>query len=376
VRFTFREPFAAFPAMTGYNAGIVPKHALAGQDLNAPADFMKKPIGTGPFRFKEAVAGSHVTLEANPDFWDGKPQIDQLVLKVVPDFNAEIAQLKSGELDFALVQPRNATAFEGDGTVVITTSRQANYFYVTLNNKDELFGDVKVRRALNYAVDKPAIIKAVLRDRGEVATGPISPLLGWAYTKDVTLYPYDVAKAKALLDEAGWKPGADGVRVKGGKRFEFNLVTAKGVPDGEQLMTIVQQYLKAVGVDAKPGFVEFGALWTGAFKGDYQATVEYLATPPDPDLLGQLGCNAPLQRFHGYCDPALDKVLVQGRSVTDTKARAAAYAEAQRRLSDNPPGIYLYYPTEMRAATKRLSGVPAMPFREALMYASRFSLAR
>src|SRR5205085_2086730 len=108
------------------------------------------------------------------------------------------------------------------------------------------------------------------------------------------------------------------------------------VPDGEQLMTVVQQYLKAVGLDAKLGFVEFGVLWTGAFKGDYQATVEYLATPPDPDLLGQLGCGAPLQRYFGYCDPAVDKALVQGRTATDTKARAAAYADAQRKLADNP----------------------------------------
>ena len=376
VRFVFKEPFASFPAMTGYNAGIVPRHALAGQDLNAPAEFLKKPIGTGPFRFKEAAAGSHVVLEANPDYWEGRPALDQVVLKVVADFNAQIAQLKAGELDLALVQPRNMAALADDPLVRVVSAKQVNYFYVTLNHKDDLFTDVRVRRALNYAVDKTAIIKAVLRGQGDVATGPISPVLSWAYSADVTQYPFDVARAKGLLDEAGWRPGPDGIRQKDGKRFAFTMTTAKGVPDGEQLMTVVQQYLRAVGVDATLALAEFGQLWTGVFKGEYQSTAEYLVTPPDPDLFGQLACGAQLQRFFGYCNAALDRLLTQGRSTPDVKARAAAYARAQKELADNPPGIYLYYPLELRAVSKRLRGVPELPVREALQYASGFSLDR
>ncbi len=375
VRFTFKEPFAPFPVMVGYNAGIIPRHLLAGQDPNNPAEFLKKPIGTGPFRFKEAVAGSHVVLEANPDYWEGRPALDQVVLKVVPDVNAQIAQLKSGDLDLALIQPKNIAALEGDPNVAVTTARQVNYFYVALTNKDEIFADVRVRQALNYAVDKAAMIRAVLRGHGEVATGPISPVLGWAYTKDVRQYPYDVGRAKALLDEAGWRHGPEGVRQKGGKKLAVTLTTSKGVLDGEQLATVIQQYLQAVGVEAKINLVEFAHLWTGLFKGEFQASVEYLITPPDPDLFGALSCNAPLNRF-SYCNPKVDVLLTQGRATPDLKARAAVYAQAQKELAEVPSGIYLYYPLEVRAMNRKFRGFPEMPLRDAFQHSAKFWLAR
>ncbi len=375
VRFTFREPFAPFPVMVGYNAGILPKHLLAGQDPNNPADFLKKPIGTGPFRFKEAVAGSHWLVEANPDYWEGRPALDQVALKVVPDVNAQVAQLKSGDLDLALIQPKNMTALEGDPGVVVTTARQVNYYYVSLNGKDPLFTDVRVRQALNHAVDKPAIIRAVLRGHGEVATGPISPVLAWAYTRDVRQYPYDVARAKALLEEAGWKAGPDGVRQKDGKRLAITLTTSKGVLDGEQLATVIQQYLQAVGAEARINLVEFGQLWTGWFKGEFQADVEYLITPPDPDLSGALGCNAPVNRFF-YCNPRVDALFAQGRATTDPRARSAVYHQVQRELAENPPGIYLYYPLEVRAMSRSLKGFPEIPFRDAFQHVAKFSLSR
>jgi peptide/nickel transport system substrate-binding protein len=374
VRFTFREPFAPFPVMVGYNAAIVPRHALAGQDLNQPAGFLARPLGTGPFRFKEAVAGSHLTLEANPDYWEGRPLLDQVVLKVVPDVNAQVAQLKSGDLDLALIQPRHAAALEDDPVVAVGTARQVNYFYVSLSNRDPIFADVRVRRAFNHAVDKTAIIRAVLRGQAEVATGPVSPVLAWAYTRDVRPYPYDPGRARALLDEAGWRPGPDGVRAKDGRRLLVTLTTSRGVLDGEQLATVIQQFLRAVGAEARIQLVEFGHLWTGWFKGEFQASVEYLVTAPDPDLSAQLGCDGPLNRYF-YCNPRADALFARGRAATDLQARAAAYAEAQRELAEHPPGIYLYYPLEVRAQSRRLRGFPAMPLRDAFQHAARFWLS-
>jgi peptide/nickel transport system substrate-binding protein len=375
VKFTFKESFAPFPVMVGYNTGILPRHVMAGQDPNNPAEFLKRPIGTGPFRFKESVSGSHLLVEANPDYWEGRPQLDTVVLKVVPDVNAQIAQLKSGDLDLALIQPKNIAALEGDPNVAVTTARQVNYFYVSLNGRDPMFADVRIRQALNHAVDKQAIIRAVLRGRGEVATGPISPVLAWAYSREVRQYPYDVARAKTLLDEAGWRPGPDGVRQKDGQRLTITLTTSRGVLDGEQLATVVQQYLQAVGVESKINVVEFGQLWTGWFKGEFQADVEYLITPPDPDLYGALSCQAPLNRFF-YCNPKVDQLLAQGRATADLKARAVVYHEAQKELAENPPGIYLYYPLEVRAMSRKLKGFPEMSFRDAFQHAVKFSLGR
>lgn len=297
------------------------------------------------------------------------------VLEVVPDVNVQVAQLKSGDLDLALIQPKNIAALEGDPAVAVTTTRQVNYFYVCLNNKDEIFADVRVRQALNYAVDKEAIIRAVLRGHGEVATGPISPVLAWAYTSDVRRYPYDVDRAKALLDEAGWRSGPDGVRRQGEKKLSITLTTSKGVLDGEQLATVVEQYLRVVGAETKINLVEFRHLWVGLFKGEFQTSVEYLITAPDPDLFGALSCNGPLNRFF-YCNPKVDALLAQGRAATDLKARAGMYAALQKALAEQPSGIYLYYPLEVRAMTKRLQGFPEIPFRDAFQHSARFWLGQ
>lgn len=375
VRFLYDEPFAPLPTMVGYNAGIVPKHLLEGKDLNNPADFLKKPIGTGPFKFKAAVEGSYWELEANKDYWDGAPHLDGTQLKVVGDVNALVAQIKSGDIDLAMIQPKNVAALQGDPRVNISTAKQVNFFYLSLSGKDPILQDVKVRRALNYAVDKKAIIDAVLRGQGQVATGPISPVISWAYTDEVTRYPYDVERAKRLLADAGWKPGSDGILRKDGQRFTLTLTTSKAVLDGEQLATVLDQQLKQVGIDTKIQLVEFGELWVGWFAGKFQADVEYLVTPPDPDLFNAIGCKGSQNRFF-YCNQRVDDLIAQARAKATPAERAPIYKEIQRLVADDPPGVFLYYPLEVRAVSKRLQGFPGIDFRNAFFYANQFWLQR
>src|ERR1700687_3914747 len=177
VRFVFDAPLSAFPAMLAYNAYIVPKHLLEGQDLNAPADFYRLPIATGPFRFKEQMRGSHLTVEANPRYFQCRPLLDAIVFKVLPDPNTQIAQLRAGELDLTWLEAPLLPALKAVPGVEINFGRQVNYYMVDLNNRLPIFADRRVRPAGAYATDRKAIIEQVFLGTAELANGPNSPLL-------------------------------------------------------------------------------------------------------------------------------------------------------------------------------------------------------
>lgn len=375
VKMTFETPIVDLPVMLAYNMGILPKHILEGLDPNAPQAFLDHPIGTGSFMFEESVSGSHWTMVKNPNWWGGEVLLDRLVLKVVPDINATLAQLKAGDIHVALIQPQQAATLENDPNVMVSAVPQVNYFYLSLINNTEPFDNVNVRRALNYAVDKEALIQTVLRGYGEIATGPISPIIEWAYSDDVTRYPYDPEKAKEMLAAEGWTDSdGDGFLDKDGEPFTIELTTSEGVINGPQLAEILKQYLEQIGVQSTINLVEFSELWVGLFDGQFQSSVEYLAGPPTPDLYNDLGCEGGRNRFF-YCNEEADDLLLQAGSTVDQATRAELYAQFQKAVTDNPPGIYLYYPQELRAINKQVQGFPNLPFREAFMHIDDVSIA-
>ncbi|MCA1668045.1 MAG: ABC transporter substrate-binding protein, partial [Thermomicrobia bacterium] len=214
-------PLPSLPIQLGYNIHMIPKHVLQGQDINAPKDFLAKPIGTGPFKFVEATPGSTMTVERYDNFHFGAPQLDRITFKVTPDINAQLAQLKTGELDFMLMEPDQAATVKSDTNIVIQNASQVNYYFIAYNDKRPLFSDKLVRQALTMAIDREAIVKDVLGGAGQIANGPINPLLAWAYTDEVKKLSYDPKAAAAQLDAAGWKAGSDGIRAKDGQKFSF-----------------------------------------------------------------------------------------------------------------------------------------------------------
>lgn len=361
VRMTFSKPNASLPLMLAYRMPIVPKHALEGQDPNQPTEFIKKPIGTGPFKFSEAASGRFWTAERNDDWWGGKVTLDEVVFRIMPDANSAVAQLKAGSTDVALIRPQQISTLEG-GDIDISAVEQPSVYYVSLLNNKSPFEDVKVRQAMNYAVNKEGIIKAVVNGYATVAHGMIAPSIE-GYTDDVMQYPYDPAKAKALLAEAGWTV-AGGKLSKDGKPLTVELTTSTGVIGGPQLAQIIQQQLSDIGVDAKINMVDFRDHWTGVFNGTFQTSVEYLNLQPSADITNALSCGGSQNRF-AYCDPELDKMFADASAILDPTARKAKYAEIQKHIAQNPPGIWLYYPQEIRAINKRVQGFPKNPLRMA-----------
>lgn len=229
VKLHLTAPYGPFLTMLGYNIMMVPKKILQGQDLNTATDFIKNPVGTGPYKWKEFASGDHVTLVANPDYWDGAPKIGTVVYKILPDVNTQVAQLRTGEVDVVMLEPSQTDALQSLPNVVVNTANQTNYYFIAINNSNPLFTDVKVRQALAYGLDRATILKSVERGKGSLANGPISPPMGWAYPKDQQPFPYDPKKAADLLTQAGWQM-QNGKLVKNGQPFKFNILSTSATP--------------------------------------------------------------------------------------------------------------------------------------------------
>ncbi len=370
VRMVMSRPAADLPVMLAYRMPIVPKHALEGQDPNQPVAFMKKPIGTGPFLFSRAVSGQSWTAVANPKWWGGKVTLGAVELRISADANSAIAQLKAESVDVALVQAQQIPAL-GGGKINISTVDQPSVYYVSLLNNKAPFDDVRVRQALNYAIDVESIIKVVMGGYATRATGIIAPSVA-GYTADVAKYSFNPDKAKSVLAEAGWTL-VNGKMTKAGEPMRLQLTTSTGVIGGPQLAQIVQQQLGQIGIEATIGTVEFRELWTGLFAGQFQSSVEYVNLQPSPDITNALACGASYNRF-AYCDKRVDTLLAQAAATVEPSARSAKYAELQKVVAENPPGIFLYYPKEVRAISDRVTNFPKTPMRMATTHLFDVSL--
>lgn len=371
VRFTLKYPYASLPVMLGYNIAIVPKHLLDGQDLNQPVSFIQHPTGSGPFKFKTFVQDSHLEVEANKDYYGGAPLLDGIVFKVIPDGNARLAQLKSGDIDFTVIDPPQIAALTGAANLQVRRAPQVNYYFFAVNHDRPKLADVRVRQALSYAIDKQAIVKNILKGDGRVATGPINPLLGAYYNARVESYGYSLERAQGLLSEAGWKKGADGVLANAkGERFSLLFNGPKGYPVMEQVITYAQQQYQKLGIVVTLDIVDWPVHLKKYHDRDYDLLMEWWITPPNADLYDHYYSKSS-NNWWSYKNDAVDRMLIAARSEADEKKRIAAYHEIQAVLAKDVPVIYLYYPPELQALNTRTQGLPLIGYRDALTWMTK-----
>ena len=375
VKLKLSASLPSLPIQLGYNVLMVPKHLLQGKDLNAPTDFLKKPIGTGPFKIVEYTPGSTMTVERNEAFHFGAPLLDRITLRVIPDINSQLAQMKSGELDFMLMEPDQAASLGGSSNIVVHNAAQVNYYYIAYNNSRPYFADKAVRQALTMAVNREEIVKSILGGAGRVAYGPINPLLAWAHTDDVQKWPYNPEMAKQQLDAAGWKVGAGGIREKDGQKLAFELIVDRGNTTRESTAAVAQQAWKNIGADVKINTMEFNASLERLQKGDYDTIVEWFITAPDPDLLAYYGTGG-TSNFWKYSNPQVDTLLDQARSEIDQTKRGALYKEFLKLIAEDQPMLFTYFPQEIRGLSSKLQNVPAVGIRDAIVYSYQWSLSK
>lgn len=361
VEFKMKQPSASLPSYLTYYTGIIPEHIFKGVakpfELNS---FNKeKPIGTGPFKVEKFVPGSYVQLVANPDYFEGKPKLKSIIFKVVPDNNAQLAQILAGDIQMLSIEdPAVVDKLKGQPNLDIVTVTQNVYYFVALNQENPFFTDKKVRQALQLAIDRKAMIQNLTKGFGEVATGPIPPLQKTFHNSSVERWDYNPEKAKQLLKEAGWTPGPDGILVKDGKKFSFKMETGQ-IRQLVPATLLVQQYWKAIGVDAQPDVTDWNTYIQNVIvKRQYNASLAWWSTPADPDVWPYYASSQAGKGFNipGYKSATIDKLLDDGRTARTEADRVKVYNELQKVLADELPYLYLWYPQGIVALNKQVQG--------------------
>ncbi len=352
VRIHLDRPFA--PLLSKLRIGLIPKHALEGRDFNTDEFNSARPVGTGPFKFKEWKRGEYFILEANLDFYDGRPILDRVIYKFLPDPNVRLVQLKKGEVDVAEISPRQVAAIKpGDG-INLEIVDTADYRAMMFNLRDPLFQDVRVRQAIQYATDRKALVQGALLGYGYPAYGPLQ--YNWISTPDLTGPDNDLQKSEDLLTLSGWVRGGDSIFVRNGKKLSFSLTAPANDPIRQDLATLLADQLSRAGIEVKVHVRDFSVIKIpqlpafilgGGIPGE-----------PDEDVYsyfsssgGERGSN-----YSGYRNTKVDDLLERGRVTLDPEARKAIYQQLQTALIEDPPYNYLVYLKHIYGVRKGVSG--------------------
>jgi peptide/nickel transport system substrate-binding protein len=314
------------------------------------------PLGAGPYVFDKFIPGQEVRFHANPHYYGGKPAVEHFIYRITSDAT-KLQLFQTGETDYDgfTVSQDNVDALQSLGFATINLYGSSDYSMIEFNPKDPLLQDPRVRHALTYGLDRQTLVTVVYQGYGQVATQPVAPI-SWAYDANaVDPYAYDPAKAAALLDEAGWKLGADGIRAKDGQRLSLRLLATKSLFN-DALIPIAQENWKAIGVDLVPEVSDFNALLAKRKSGDYNLATFRTSTINDPhegveDFLstGDVG------RL-GYHDDEVERLILAGNATLDPEKRKPIYHQLYKALADNPPVIFLAYRKILSATNARVEG--------------------
>nr|QLJ98413.1 ABC transporter substrate-binding protein [Micromonospora carbonacea] len=356
VVFTLRYAYAPF--LQRLALGIVPAKAFTGQDVNK-AEFNRKPVGTGPYRVISWTPGDRLVLAANETYWGGKPANSGVVVAFVADDNVRAQRMRAGEFDAAELAPKLAAGFDEQGGYRVQRVPTADYRGVMLPMDNPVLGDLAVRRALNLAVNRQAMVTGVLGGAGEPAFGPVPPSSEFAEASVVGKPSADPAAATAALDAAGWRTARDGIRVKDGRQAAFTLMYPATDSLRKELALAVTADAKKVGIKVTPEGLTWDAI-TPRMKTD--ALIMGYGTPYDPDfvsykLFGSAFAGQGFFNPGSYRSPATDTALQQGRDNADPAVRKAAYAAFQKQLTADAPWVFLTYLQHTYVVKDTVAGV-------------------
>jgi len=366
IKVVYGVPFA--PALASWGMNILPAHLLEGRDITT-SPLARKPVGTGPYRFKEWIAGQKIVLEANDDYFEGRPYIDRYIYRIIPDSSTMYMELKAGGIDLMSLTPVQYARQTANHQFTSRFNKyrypSSGYLYMGYNLRHPLFGDKRIRQAITSAINKDELIQGVLFGMGQKSAGPIVPGR-WAYNPNIRDFVYDTKKAAELLAQAGWREkNSDGILVKNGKPFSFTILTNQG--NQQRLMTaqIVQQRLRLVGIDVKIRVVEWAAFLKEFInKGNFEVVLLAWSISQDPDMydIWHSSKTGPGElNFIGYKNPEVDRLLVEGRGTFDIKKRQSAYFRIQEILAEEQPYTFLYVPDALPVVSARIRGVEPAP---------------
>lgn len=348
-------------ASTLFTFGILPKHALEGKegkDLNTDP-YNTKPLGTGPFMVKEFRRGQYVALTRNPNYWrkDAKgqqlPYLDAMNFKIIPDSNTLVTQLRSGEVQLAYNVPyAQVKQLDALPNLKIVQNKVLSWQHLDFNFKGPAaLRDLAVRQAFAHAINRDAVSKA-LGGYPVPIDSVVVPVFD-TYNKNVPKYPYSVSRANAILDAAGYRRGADGIRAKNGQRLSFNLMVQAGRANDEIAQQVIIANLKTIGVELKPDNKSGVAFREARYNGTYDLWYGGWITSADPVysvFFGSKGVN----NGQGYSNPAIDQLLARAETTLDDAARRTILFNFQTALMKDLPSLPITSNISMIAVTDKL----------------------
>jgi peptide/nickel transport system substrate-binding protein len=356
------------------NAAILPEHLLekvndSKGSFNTAA-YQAAPIGSGPFKFVRWDRGQDVELEAYDKYFMGRPKLDRVIFKIVPDDSTLVAELKTHEIDMAARLGSNVwrQVQHLPGTVTITVP-SFEFDHIDFNLRRPLFADVRMRRALALAVDRRGIIAKISHGNGDLAYTALSPVISSDYDPHVAHYDYDPAAAKKMLDVLGWKLGPDGVRVKGGQRLAFTYATQTESVTGRAIEAFVQRAWHDIGADVsvknQSSAQFFDNTANGVLQGGKYDVAGFAwvgAADPDDSAIYSGHNMAPAgQNALYWNDPVATKAMDDGLATVDPRKRRAASWIEQERFAAEVPSIILDFRREIYSYNSDLKNFKPSP---------------
>jgi len=320
----------------------------------------RHPIGSGPYKFESAAADRNVVLLRNDQYWGKKANIPRLFFNVVPDDTTRALELRKGSADAAInsLIPDTIMTLKNDPKLVVDEAPGTTYAYLALNLRDPILKDVRVRQAMAYAIDRGPLIRYLWHDMVRPAAS-VLPAQHWAFNGDVPRYEHDTAKARQLLDEAGYRPGSDGVRMH---------ITMKTSTDGNTrlLAAVLQQQLREVGIALDIRTYEFATMYADVVKGAFQMySLRWIGGNEDPDIFdyvfGSESFPPKAANRSYYTNATVDTLVRDARYATVQEQRRKDYFEIQQKVAEELPYINLWYVDNVLVHTKRLGNIHLSP---------------
>lgn len=348
---------------------IMAKHHVSAVGLD---EYNQKALGTGPFKMTAWVPDDYVKLVANADYWGGKPAVETLVFKPIPEASVRAMALEKGEVHFAsdLVQEDYEKVVASDKVKGFVVDR-LTFAYFGHNNQNPLFSDKRVRQALAHAIDGESIVNDVCKGAAILSNGPIAPTNGSWYNEKLVHHEFDPQKAEELLAQAGWSKDADGILVKEGQRFAFSVILATGDELVRNQGVLIQKWFKDIGIDLSLESLDWSVMNDRLDNREYDAMMLSMSPSPDPDQYNYWHSTAIATGFNDWCygNPQVDQLLEQGRQETDPTKRKTIYDQVQDILAEDVAAVFLYHPKNLAGLNKAFVGLTEGPAGQApLLY--------
>lgn len=362
VRFELNERNATFvPVLTMGFASIYPaEYAAQLLKANQTGQLNTKPVGTGPFVLRSYQRDAIIRYDANPSYWGGKPKAARLIYSITPDTSVRVQKVKAGECEIALQpKPQDIASVQGDKALKVVQTPAFMTAFVAINTQHKPLDNQKVRQAINLAFDRANYVKTVFGDTATAAVNPFPPNT-WGYAKNISAYPLDLARAKALLSEAGLPDG-----------FSTTIWTR---PTGSSLnpnptvgAEMLQADLAKIGIKAQIKTVEWGELIRRAKQGEHDLLfMGWAGDDGDPDnfLTPQFSCAAVQSgtNFARYCNASLDGLISKAKETDRRDERTRDYIAAQGTIHDQALWVPLAHPIATAITRSNVSGYRVSPF--------------